>query len=59
MRDNGEETYGFRLRRLESELEDLKAAQSRLMLAIVAGAITIAVFGLGIAVTLLVGRAGP
>ncbi len=57
---NGYETFGYRLRRLEAEsdeskkqLKELSDRIDRLTLAIVGFALTLAVFGLGIAITLL------
>lgn len=62
---NGQETHPYRLRRLESEQEKVKTDAKemsdridRLTLAIVGFALTLAIFGLGIAVTLLSARAG-
>ncbi len=62
---NGQETFGFRLRLLEREQEKDRAVMKelaeridKLTLAIVGFALTLAIFGLGIAVTLLTTRAG-
>ena len=57
---NGQETYGYRLRRLEAEqvadrteMKEMSERIDKLTLAIVGFALTLAIFGLGIAVTLL------
>jgi hypothetical protein len=62
---NGAETHSYRLIRLERDQEDdrktvkeLSDRIDKLTLAVVGFALTLAVFGLGIAVTLLTTRTG-
>lgn len=62
---NGPESFGYRLRRLEEdhadvrkEAKELSDRIDRLTLAVLSFALTLAVFGLGIAVTLLTTRGG-
>jgi len=57
---NGPETFGYRLARMERELEEARRERKemaeridKVVLAVVGFALTLAVFGLGIAVTLL------
>lgn len=60
---NGPESYPYRLRRLEEDIGTVRQNAKeqndridRLTLAVVGFALTLAVFGLGIAVTLLTAR---
>lgn len=60
---NGPESYPYRLRRVEDDLADMRKDAKelsdridRITLAVVGFALTLAVFGLGIAVTLLTTR---
>lgn len=60
---DGQETYGYRLMRVEQrvdkrdeEMKELSDRIDKLTLAIVSFALTLAVFGLGIAITLLTTR---
>lgn len=62
---NGPETFSYRLRRVEQEqkedretMKELSDRMDKLTLSVVGFALTLAVFGLGIAVTLLTAR-GP
>jgi CII-binding regulator of phage lambda lysogenization HflD len=62
---NGQETHSYRLIRLERDMEEDRRAVKelsdridKLTLAVVGFALTLAVFGLGIAVTLLTTRTG-
>lgn len=61
---DGPETFGYRIARLEQradrrdeEMKELSDRIDKLTLAIVSFALTLAVFGLGIAITLLTTRA--
>jgi hypothetical protein len=62
---NGQETFGYRLRRMEEELtavrveaKELSDRIDRMTLALLGSVLTLAVFGLGIAITLLTTRTG-